>query len=166
MRIGFKLNKIRKGGSLEDLYYDQVITTGRKVKDDRGYRAVDIDDSEVPWAFLVANKDDIAIEFADIFVELPVSFKTVSAPSWFPNRTSFDSETGEEVVKDLGEFQIREDSLDGNKFVLKIQGQKAGDQLTIINEVVDFLAAQPTANAGLVDEARNLLNGAGYTVPE
>ena len=165
MRIGFRLNEIKKGGSLENLYYDQVVITGRKVTTERGFRVVDVDDSEVTYNWVMNNKDVLGLENIDIFVELPVSFKTTPCPAWFPNRTELN-EQGDEIIKNLGEFQVRADSLDGLKWVLKIEGQDYADQQTILDAVQSFVSGNANATGMLVDEARNLLNGINYTTPE
>jgi hypothetical protein len=161
-RIGFKLNDIKKGGSLENLYYDQVIITGRKVTTEAGFRVVEIDDDLVSYDWVMANKDVLGLENIDVFVELPASFKTTQCPAWFPNRTGVD-ENGDEVIKTLGEFQVRGDSLNGLGWVVKIQGQPYATQMAVLNSVETFVSGNPNATGLLVDEARTLLNGPDYT---
>lgn len=162
MKIGFKESDIVVGGQYHDLFYDNVVVKPRKFKNQSSYKIVEVKDGVINYDWLIQHKDNIAWENIGIFVELPISFKTVNAPSWLTNNT-YEDENGDTQTHTLESYgKVRKDSLNGNFFVMKVSVHK-DLILSQLNSLEAFLGANPTATGMLSSEARDLLNGVNYT---
>ena len=167
-KIGFKEADVVVGGQYHDLFYDNVVVKPRKFYNEGGYKVVEVKDGVVSCAWLIAHKDNIVWKDVGIFVELPISFKTVNAPSWLTNNT-YEDENGDTQTHTLESYgSVREEggtSLDGTMWVFKATVHK---DLTLsqLNSLETFLGANPTATGMLTKETRDLLNGPDYKVPE
>ena len=164
MKIGFLKTDVKVGGLYHDLFYDNVVVEDRKVENISGYLAVEANEGEINYAWLVAHKDNIKWENLAIYVEMPVAFKTANAPAWLDNNTYTD-ENGDvqtHTLESYADGPVRNDNLAGTMWVFKVTASK---DLTLaqLNQLETFLGNNATATAMLVKETRDLLNGPNYT---
>jgi len=161
MRIGFKRVDVIKGGQYETEYYNNIIIPDRSPERIKGYFAIEVDDDEIGYNWLINHMANVKWEGVDVFAELPIANKDTPTPNWLPNNTYTDENDVEQTYT-LAEYgQVREDSLDTLKWVFKasVYGDLSVSQLTSF--------ATALTNMGglglLTDQARNLLNGPAYT---
>jgi len=163
-RIGFKRTDVITGGQYQDLYYDHIIIPDRRGELVGGYYAIEVDEDEISYNWLVGHMANVKWENLGIFAELPIANKTTPVPNWLPNNTYID-EAGDTQTYTLEEYgQSREDSLDGLKWVFKVTvyGDLKESQLSSLDAALTNMSGTGLTTA----QARNLLNGADYTAPE
>lgn len=163
MKIGFKKTDAEVEGQYHNLFYNNF--TVPQADEVGGFLVVDVKEVDMPYNWFMTNRNNIKWKNVGIFVELPISFKTTNAPNWLKNNTYVDEneETQTHTLESYG--KVREDSLDGNFFVMKAT---VHEDLTLsqLDSLEAFLVANPTATGMLTSEARDLLNGTNYTIPE
>lgn len=163
MKIGFKKLDAEVGGQYHNLFYNNF--TVPQADEIGGFLVVNVKESDMPYNWFMTNRNNIKWKDVGIFVELLVSFKTVNAPSWLTKNTYTD-DNGDTQTHTLESYgKVREASLDGSFFVMKVSVHK---DLTLsqLNSLEMFLTANPTATGMLTSEARGLLNGVDYRIPE
>lgn len=161
MKIGFKKIDAKVGGQYHSLFYNNF--TVPQADEVGGFLVVDVKEADMPYNWFMANRNNIKWKNIGIFVELPISFKTVAAPSWLTNNTYVD-ENGDIQTHTLESYgKVRKYSLNGNFFVMKVTVHK---DLTLsqLNSLETFLGANPTATGMVTSEARDLLNGPSYYI--
>ena len=164
-KIGFKLSDIKKGGTHEALFYNQVVLQDRPRERKQGYILVEVDDDEINYNFLDAQKDSIVWENVSIFVEVPVSYKTTNVPTWLPNRTFIDEEGVEQIHTLESWGGVVRENLAGTKMIVKLTqfGDVVGSDF---DSLVAFINGAGTRVGLSVQEARDLLATSAYNAPE
>jgi hypothetical protein len=165
MKIAFKRADIIKGGKHENLFYNQVLVPERKRERLGGKVLVEIDENEVPFNFLATNKDDFEWENVSIFVEVPVSYKTTNVPTWLPNRAFIDEEGVEQIHTLESWGGVVRENLAGTRMLVKLtlHGDVTG---AAFNSLATFINGAGTRIGLSVQEARDLIATAAYTLPE
>ena len=166
MKIGFNRADVVKGGKHEDLFYNQVLVPERKRERLGGKILVEIDEAEVSFAFLATNKDDFGWKNVGIFVEVPVSYKTTTVPTWLPNRTFLDADTGDTEIHTLESWGgVVRENLAGTKMIVKLTLH--GDITeTAFDNLVTFVNGAGTRTGMLTKETRDLIATVAYSAPE
>jgi hypothetical protein len=164
MRIGFLRADVIQGGQYETLYYNNIIIPDRTPEKVGNYFAIDVEEDEISYTWLVNNMANVKWDGIGIFAELPVANKTTPTPAWLPNNTYLDEFSVEQTFT-LEEYgMVREDSLDNLKWVFKatVYGDLDESQLTSLDGVITGIGG---AIGLLTDQARTLLNGPAYITP-
>ena len=161
--IGFNRQDVKVGGQYFDQFYNKIVLDRTKRKTVGGFLAVEWDD--LTYAQFKAAKDNIKWRNLALFVELPVSFKTSTVPTWLPNRTFIDDNDEQQIHTIESWGGIVRENLAGTKMVVRLT--KFGDLLGAdMDGAISFIDGAATRTGLLVDEARTLLNGAAYSAPE
>jgi hypothetical protein len=165
MKIGFKKADVRKGGQYEELFYNHVVVEGREIEIVKSYLTISVDEEEIGYAWLVANAVNLGWEDVSIYVEAPASFKTVKVPNWLPDNTYQDEDDNQVDHTFESWGGVVRETLDDTKILLKVtsRGDLSKTQLDSLNSLV---SGNPSLTALLVEEARTLVAGVDYVVPE
>ena len=165
MRIGFKKADVKTGGQYHDLFYDHVIVEGRRIEKIGSYLAVEVNEDEISYSWLIANAANIKWENLGLYVEAPVSFKTVNVPAWLPHNTYVDENQDTQTHTFESWGGVVRESLDGTKIVLKVttHGDINASALASLASLVD---GNVNLTAMGVVQTRTLTQGVEYTAPE
>lgn len=165
MKLAFEKDQVVKGALFEDLFYNQVIIPLRRRYSKQGRILVEVDEDQVPFSFLSANKDYLLWEGVSIFVEVPVSYKTTTVPTWLPNRTYLDENDDEQIHNLESWGGVIRENLAGTRMIVKLS--QIDDVIgSNFDSLVAFIEGAATRIGMTVKETRDLIATPAYTIPE